>query len=275
MARTCVRRRIRPSSLTLPASCGKHAALPAAGAPQAKASLLENCARSCRVFGDPPKARLFFRESRIPAPGNSDHPNGHDLFVTRPPHGKRHVQENSIPAKAPASQARARSRNIPLSACGHSLASPFREGPSPSPPMKKFSHHARFFHKKQPEESPTFHGTQGFLRDVKKIRRVLSHCLTFLKAAYIRISRYRVISKAGMTWNTSSNFLTSACAGAKHQSHRSFFMPEQCWQKARATSAGFFIFVHRFPSDVILHPPASDRPNRNTTRSYDSKKDTE
>ncbi len=42
-------------------------------------------------------------------------------------------------------------------------------------------------------------------------------------------------------------------------------MPEQYRQEARATSAGFFIFVHQFLSGIVFSPTprVSDRHNRN------------
>ena len=42
-------------------------------------------------------------------------------------------------------------------------------------------------------------------------------------------------------------------------------MPEQYRQEARATSAGFFIFVHQFLSGIVFFtdPRVSDRHNRN------------
>lgn len=70
-----------------------------------------------------------------------------------------------------------------------------------------------------------------------------------------------------MKWDTFSKFLTNACAGAKHPSHRSFFMPEQFWQEARATSAGFFIFVHQLLPDPPSLRSDSVRHNRNKTDS--------
>ena len=104
----------------------------------------------------------------------------------------------------------------------------------------------------------------------RKIHGFRFRRLTFLKAVYIRISRYRVISKAGMIWDTFSKFSTNACAGAKHQSHRSFSMPDQLRQKARATSAGFFIFVHQFLSDIgaSTHPGIRAAQRKYKTRRF-------
>lgn len=47
------------------------------------------------------------------------------------------------------------------------------------------------------------------------------------------------LSKAGLIWDTFSNFSMNECAGEKHQPHGSSFMPDISWQGVLATSMGF------------------------------------